>query len=161
MRVRFPPGALDSYKSNKDYMRREVSAGGVVFYKKGDKFYFLLIKNSSIAHAGVSYWGFPKGHIEENESSEGAANREVREETGVEATVVSKLGESKYVFEREGQKIFKIVIIFLMEYAGGDVKRQEEEISEAVWLSFDEALQTLSFSKDKEFLRLAKEILNE
>ena len=85
-------------------MKREFSAGGIVVNNKGQ---VLLIQNVSIKDHKINYWGFPKGHIEEGESSKDAAIREVEEEGGVKAVVITKLGDTKYVYVRNGEKIFK------------------------------------------------------
>jgi len=58
-------------------MEEEKSAGAVTFYKEGSNIEFLLL------HYGKGHWGFPKGHIEANESEEQAMLRELEEETGI------------------------------------------------------------------------------
>jgi 8-oxo-dGTP pyrophosphatase MutT (NUDIX family) len=133
-------------------MKREFSAGGVIFNNEGQ---VLLICNAALRDPKKRYWGFPKGHIDNGESSEEAAIREVREETGVDVEVTDKIGDSKYVFTHNGEKIFKVVVMFLMRYTGGELKYQKEELLDAGWYSVDEAMAKLSFSKDKEFLRKA------
>ncbi|MBI2593756.1 NUDIX domain-containing protein, partial [Candidatus Daviesbacteria bacterium] len=87
-------------------MKREFSAGGIVL-KDGK---VLLIKNAAMRDPKKAYWGFPKGHIQEGEKSEEAAVREIKEETGIETEIVKKLGDSRYVFTKEGQKVFKVVV---------------------------------------------------
>lgn len=129
-------------------MKREFSAGGIVFNNKGE----VLLTQHSSNH----YWGFPKGNIEKGETSQEAGVREVKEEAGVEAEIVEKVGDSKYVYSKDGEKIFKIVTLFLMRYKSGDLKDHGWEVSEARWFTLKEALKTLSFSQDK---RLFKEAL--
>src|SRR3989344_8105635 len=111
-------------------MKREFSAGGIVVNNKGQ---VLLIQNVSIKDHKINYWGFPKGHIEEGESSKDAAIREVEEEGGVKAVVITKLGDTKYVYVRNGEKIFKIVSTYLMKYLSGDPKDHDHEVIEANW----------------------------
>ena len=143
-------------------MQRHFSAGAIVF-KEGK---VLLIKNKSIkdeqsstAYKKISFWGFPKGHIEKGESSKDASLRELKEETGIEAEITSKLGDSKYIFTQNGEKIFKVVIVYLMEYKSGEAKPQLAEIDEVVWLDPSEALNLLTFKNDK--ILLQKAINNE
>lgn len=137
-------------------MKREFSAGGIVF--KGNQ--VLLICNAALRDPSKSYWGFPKGHLDQGEKSPEAALREVEEETGIEAQLLDKIGDSKYVFTFEGEKIFKVVTMFLMEYRSGELKKQAEEVLEVRWVDPQEALKLLSFSKDREFLKKALEVKN-
>lgn len=102
-----------------------------------------------------SYWGFPKGHIDPDEKSEQAALREVKEETGIEAKIVKKLGDSRYIYTRGEERVFKVVVMFLMEHISGEIKYQEEELLDAKWVNPEEALEKLSFKKDKDFLNKA------
>ena len=132
-------------------MKREYSAGGIVL-KDG---LVLLIKNAALRDPKKAYWGFPKGHIEAGENSKEAAVREIEEETKIRAEVISKLGESQYVFTRSGEKVVKHVVYFLLKYISGDVWAQELEVLEVKWFEPEEALELLSFKKDKEMLQLA------
>lgn len=135
---------------------REFSAGGIVFDSRGQ---VLLVQSSSIKNPKINYWGFPKGHIDPGEKSTDAAIREVFEETGIKAEVVEKIGDSRYVYARDGQKIFKVVVIFRMKYKSGDPTPQESEILDVKWFDPEEALKILSFSHDLELLKLALEMI--
>lgn len=128
-------------------MKREFSAGGIVFNKKGE---VLLTK-----HSQNHYWGFPKGLIDPGQTSEQAALREVKEEGGVEAQILDKVGYSKYVYFFEGDKIFKVVTYFLMKYISGDPKNHDWEMEDAGWFLPGKALKTLSFSQDRKLLQEA------
>lgn len=132
-------------------MLREFSAGGIVL-KDGK---VLLIKNAAMRDPKKAYWGFPKGHINEGEKSEQAAVREVNEETGIEAGIIQKLGDSRYVFTKNTEKVFKVVVYFLMKYISGEPKPQDLEVVEVKWVNAEEALNLLSFKKDRDFLRQA------
>lgn len=134
-------------------MKREFSAGGIVFNNKGE---VLLAQNSS-----NKYWGFPKGWPNEKESMRDTAVREVKEEAGVEAEIVEKVGDSRYVFtsKETKEKVFKIVTIYLMKYIAGNPKDHDWEVSEASFFPPEEALKKLSFSQDKQLLKKALEIL--
>lgn len=138
-------------------MRREFSAGGIVFNNKNQ---VLLINNAAMRDPNKSYWGFPKGHIDPGEKSQDGAVREVKEETGLEVTVIDKIGDSKYVFQASGEKIFKVVIMFLMEVGNDQITIQQEELLDTAWFEPEEALEKISFSNDKALLKKALEIRN-
>ncbi len=145
-------------------MKNEFSSGGIVLRQSQDKFTkdtweFLLIENSRMNRPGETWWGFPKGHLEEGESNEEAAVREVEEETGIKAEIIEKIGNSKYVLTKNEEKIFKVVTIFLMKYLEGETKAQIEEVSDVIWLPYEEALKKLSYPKDKDLLKKAKELI--
>ncbi|MBI2021908.1 NUDIX hydrolase [Candidatus Daviesbacteria bacterium] len=136
-------------------MKREFSAGGIVFNNKGQ---VLLIHNAALRDPNKSYWGFPKGHIDQGESSKDAATREIKEETGIEAEIVQKIDDNKYIFSSNNEKIFKVVILYLMRYISGKIRYQKEELLDAGWFNFEEALAKLSFSNDKKLLQKAIEM---
>ena len=134
-------------------MKREFSAGGIVLRQAQDKFSknkweVLLTKHSQNHH-----WGFPKGLIEEGQTIEETAIREVKEEGGVEAKILGRVGYSKYIYTFEKEKIFKVVTYFLMTYISGDPKDHDFEMEDAGWFLPEEALKTLSFSQDKNLLK--------
>lgn len=130
-------------------MKREFSAGGIVF--KGNK--VLLTQHSQNHH-----WSFPKGLIDPGQTTEQTAIREVREEGGVNAEIVDKVGYSKYVYTLDGEKIFKVVTYFLMKYVSGKIEDHDWEVENLGWFSPEEALKKLSFSQDKELLKKALEM---
>lgn len=128
-------------------MKREFSAGGIVFNDKGE----VLVTQ----HSQNKNWSFPKGHIDSNQTIEEAALREVKEEGGVEAEIVDKVGYSKYVYTLNGEKIFKVVTYFLMKYISGDPKDHDWEVEEAGWYTPENALKQLSYSQDKKLFEKA------
>jgi mutator protein MutT len=133
-------------------MLREFSAGGIVFNKEGQ---VLLTQNSS-----NHYWGFPKGHIEKGQTSKEAAIREVREEGGVEAEIVTKVGDSKYIYTHPEtkEKIFKVVTFYLMNYLSGEPDVHDWEVTESRWFDPEEALKTIDFPANKKLLQKALEM---
>ncbi|EKD91425.1 MAG: MutT/NUDIX family protein [uncultured bacterium] len=133
-------------------MKREFSAGGIIFNPKGQ---VLLINNAAMRDPKKSYWGFPKGHIHSGESSQDAALREVEEEVGIKAKVLGKVGDSKYVFNSKEGKVFKVVIMYLMTCAEDNITHQTEELLGAQWLEAEDALEKLSFPTDKGLLKKA------
>ena len=132
-------------------MKREFSAGGIVFNNKGQ----VLVTQ----HSQNKHWSFPKGLIDPGQTTEEAALREVKEEGGVEAGIKGKVGYSKFVYTLNGEKIFKVVTFFLMKYISGDPKDHDFEVSEAGWYESEDALKQLTFAQDKQLLKKALEIL--
>src|SRR5437667_4943281 len=87
-------------------------------------------------------WALPKGNIDAGESPAETAVREVREETGVEGRLVEKLGDVKYVYTWDGERIFKVVSFFLLRARLGRIGAIEEamrvEVADARWLPLEE-----------------------
>ena len=98
--------------------------------------------------------------IDPGQTFQEAAVREVKEEGGVEAKILEKVGYSKFIYTFEDEKIFKVVTYFLMEYISGDPKDHDWEMEEAGWYESDKALEQLTFSQDKTLLKKALEIRN-
>lgn len=154
---------MDERKPNKQW-KREFSAGGVVYRKTGKNISVLLIEPKG-PHWGppVGYWTYPKGRIgdsDPNDTPESAAVREVREEGGVKARIIEKLGDIKYTFNWEGQDIFKVVTYYLMEYISGDPADHDYEVAQAAWFPLGEVDGKLKFPHDKQILAKAVELLN-
>ena len=139
-------------------MTREFSAGGAVFTKNGSGINWLIIKPRASELFPGNRFQLPKGHLEKEETAEYAALREVLEETGITAKIISKAGTSKYPFKAGNEKIFKIVTFFLMEYVSG-VLTQNPEVEELFWLPFEQAKKKLTYSDDKKILQQAFDLL--
>ena len=139
----------------KPKVKREFSAGGVVFRKEGDETLWLVIKPT-----GSEKWRLPKGWIGRNESSLEAAKREVREEAGIETEVLGKVGGEKFMFRWKKDLILKTVVFYLMEYLQEAETGFSWETEKIDWLSFGEAKERLAFEKERELLEKAKEMLN-
>lgn len=105
-------------------------------------------------------WQLPKGHIEEGETAEEAAVREVREETGVIGRVRAPLPGIEYWFVDRGRKrVHKTVDYFLLDYVSGDpADYDRREVSGAEWLSWDEGLARLSFENERQAVVAAREL---
>ncbi len=123
-------------------------AGGIVMGSEGEVRQYLLVQSST----DPSHWVFPKGHIEPGESPETAALREVREEAGVEAEILSVLGESK--FTREAENVH--VLYFAMGYIGPVQAKEKREVK---WCSYEEADATVSFDDEQKLLSKANNFL--
>ena len=103
-------------------------------------------------------WQLPKGHIEDGETSEQTAVREVREETGVTGRVVAALPEIEYWYVEKGNlRIHKRVDYFLLEYESGDAADFDaREVSGAGWFGWDEGLAKLSFENERRVAEQAR-----
>ena len=134
-------------------MKRELSAGGMVFRRNGET-HILLIKDHN------DKWTLPKGFIEKGETSEEAALREVREETGVKnLKVIEKLGNVKYFYILENEKIFKIVVFFLMETKDKELKPQWE-VHDAKWFPTNGILDKIGYKNTTDIMKKGLEIIN-
>lgn len=144
-------------------IKREFSAGGVVFKKEKGKILWLLIQpGSDSQHWRKGRWQLPKGLIDEGETGQQAAVREVKEEGGVEAKVLSKIDRINIFFYNEKkQKVIKNIVFFLMKYREGSQKNHDREVKEAVWLPYKEAYQRLTFASEKKILEKGQKILEE
>ncbi|MGE3801328.1 MAG: NUDIX hydrolase [Candidatus Kapaibacterium sp.] len=137
-------------------MKRKVAAGGIVIRSINNVKQAILVQHH---HKG---WGFPKGHVEQGESFEQTALREVEEETGVLAVIVAKLPPTHYQFTNsKGQEIDKTVHWFLMEYQGIGHQTHAHEVADVQWVSLGEVFGILSFDNDRVLLRDAEEILSD
>jgi 8-oxo-dGTP pyrophosphatase MutT (NUDIX family) len=129
----------------------DFSAGGVVV--RGDQVAVVVpVKRSP---TGDRVLGLPKGHPKDGESPEAAAHREVREETGLQAELVEKLGDVSYSFEREGRRRDKRVAFYLFEYGSGDLRDHDHEIEEASWIPGERAVRTLTYPGEREMVARA------
>jgi 8-oxo-dGTP pyrophosphatase MutT (NUDIX family) len=98
----------------------------------------------------------PKGHIEQGETGAEAAEREVREEAGIQGELVEKLGDVKYWYVRGGERVFKIVSFFLFDYRSGSVRDyQREEVDGAEWVPLDDAPRLLAYKGEREMAEAA------
>lgn len=139
-------------------MTREISAGGLVIQKHGGNVLWLVVKEKSSKDFPGDRYQFPKGKIEDGETSEQTAVREVFEETGIKAKIIDKIDTVKFVYQFRGEKIFKIVVYFLMEFVSGDIVPQSGEIEKVLWLPTDEAEKILTISSGKSLLGKAVEM---
>ncbi len=137
-------------------MPAERSAGAVVFHRgdlghRAEQIEYLLLLSS--------YWGFPKGHVEPGESERDAALREIREEAGLEVTLLDGFHEvDEYWYHRDGERIQKQAIFFLAEAPHRDSKISWEH-KEMVWLSFAEAMARLTYENGRKILKKANAFL--
>lgn len=103
-----------------------------------------------VQHKNGEHWSFPKGHMEPSETMQQTAMREVREETGIEIQIVSdRTYKTMYVIPPDIQKT---VFYYEAIKVKGNLKKQESEIIDIGWFSYNEALEYLTFSEDKKVL---------
>lgn len=135
--------------------KRQVSAGGVLVRSSDGGPEVLLASRRT--RRGELVWGLPKGLVEEGESPEDAALREVREETGHTGTIREPLGEVSYWFVWEGDRIRKTVHFFLMEHSGEEPGERDQEMEEVRWFRLHTAPDVAGFRSEKDILRKAAE----
>jgi 8-oxo-dGTP pyrophosphatase MutT (NUDIX family) len=122
-------------------------AGGIVFRVRGEIEYLLVTAKKNRAH-----WLYPKGHIERGESPERCAVREVKEESGVDATIVRALDDGVLVLPKGKQ----VIRFFLMRYESDE---PAEEGREVAWLPLEAALGRLTFEDTRALLRSAADFV--
>jgi len=135
---------------------REFSAGGVVV--RGDQ--VVVIVPTRRAADGSRVLALPKGHVDPGETPIEAAEREVREETGIVAEPVRELGETRYWYRRDGRTIGKTVAFFLFSFVGGDIADHDDEVEEVRWIGLRAAQKKLSHEAEREMVALAAAYLD-
>jgi 8-oxo-dGTP pyrophosphatase MutT (NUDIX family) len=127
-------------------MLREFSAGGVVI----DDAQLAVIRPQG---RPPGHWALPKGAIDPGESGVDAAVREVFEETGLVAEPVRQLDPVKYVYQRDGERIFKVVTFWVMEPVGGELgaiaEEMRVEVAEVAWIPLADAPRLLAYRGEK------------
>jgi 8-oxo-dGTP diphosphatase len=143
-------------------MRREFSAGGVVVRRLRGGWVMAAIRPGGKPE-GV--WALPKGLIGRGEDPEATARREVEEETGVRARPLTKLGDVRYVYTWEGERVFKVVSFYLFRYSGGRLgdlpPALAHEVAETRWLPLEEAPSLLAYAGEREMVERALTALRE
>ena len=166
-------------------LQREFSAGGVVFKRVKEREsrrveeLWLVTKSTPSELYPKSVWRLPKGWIDDGDEGKNpgpvargerkarekdlqqTAKKEVKEEGGIEAEVVQKIGSFTYFRTQDNQRILKFVTFYLMKWVKDLKEGFGEETSEVEWLPFDEARKILDYSNEKKILDEAKKILEE
>lgn len=116
---------------------KEISAGGIVYRKRLDKYEVLLIEDR------FGRWTLPKGKKEQGETDQETALREIREETGLHGRIVKALTNTYYTYRHPSLgKVEKEVIYFLIEAIEGTEEAQLEEIKGVSWMPSRQAWRT-------------------
>jgi 8-oxo-dGTP pyrophosphatase MutT (NUDIX family) len=127
----------------------EYSAGGVVVREMQGRPFVVVVRVRDEILA------LPKGHPDGEESAAAAARREVREETGVEAELVEKLGDIRYWYAREGDRVSKLVSFFLFRYRSCSIADHDHEVEEALWIPLEDAPGRLAYKGEREMAESA------
>ena len=131
----------------------EKSAGAIIYTDIDNERYYLIIKDFH------NNYGFPKGHLEENETLQEAALREIKEEVGLDVILDDNFKEELRYIMPNG--IEKSSTYFIAYYCDQEINFQKEEVQETKLLKYEEALQILTFESMIETLKKANKYLNE
>ncbi len=135
----------------------ETSAGGLVVDRTEDPPRVALI--GRLDRRGRLLWSLPKGHVEEGETHEDAAVREVEEETGIRGRVVAALGTIDYWFVAEDRRIHKTVHHYLLEASGGELSDDDIEVDEVAWVPLPELHSRLAYAGERRLAETAADLL--
>jgi 8-oxo-dGTP pyrophosphatase MutT (NUDIX family) len=140
--------------------RREFSAGAVLVRRMQGRAWFAAVRPQGKPE-GI--WALPKGIIDAGEKPPETALREGYEETGVGGELVQKLGDVRYVYTWEGERVLKIVSFFLARAKGGRIGAlppgMEREVAEARWLPLEDAQRLLAYRGEREMAAKAFDIV--
>ncbi len=109
---------------------------------------------------GRMLWSLPKGHIEQGETAEQTAIREVAEETGIQGTVLAALGSIDYWFVTEGRRVHKTVHHYLLRCTGGELSDEDVEVSEVAWVPLSELPTRLAYADERRLAEVAGELIH-
>jgi 8-oxo-dGTP pyrophosphatase MutT (NUDIX family) len=136
----------------------ETSAGGLVIDKhSGPVPQAALI--GRLDRRGRLLWSLPKGHVEEGETAEAAAVREVMEETGITGRVVAPLGTIDFWFVADGRRIHKTVHHFLLVATAGELSDDDVEVAEVEWVPIPELGDRLAYADERRLIEQVPQLL--
>jgi 8-oxo-dGTP pyrophosphatase MutT (NUDIX family) len=130
----------------------EVSAGGLVIDTTGTKGLLIGRRDLKDQTRERLLWSLPKGHIEEGETPEQAAIREVAEETGIQSEIARELGVIDFWFMAGGNRIHKTVHHFLFKEIGGELAPQITEVDDVGWFPLSEIVELLAYPDEKKLI---------
>ena len=136
----------------------EVSVGGLVVDTTGTMGLLIGRYDHKDASGKRVLWSLPKGHIEEGETPEQAAIREVAEETGITSSITKSLGVIDFWFMAGGKRIHKTVHHFIFAEVGGTLLAQESEVDEVSWFPLAEIVDRLAYPDEKKLIAKSAEI---
>jgi len=130
----------------------EISAGGLVIDSTGTKGLLIGRRDLKDQTRERLLWSLPKGHIEEGETPEQAAVREVQEETGIESEIAKELGVINFWFMAGGNRIHKTVHHYLFRETGGKLAPQLTEVDDVGWFPLNEIVDLLAYPDEKKLI---------
>lgn len=139
----------------------ETSAGGMAVALIGG-----IPSVAVIARRGRSgriEWCLPKGHLENGETPEEAAIREIREETGIQGQIVCPIASIEYWFTGPHSRIHKVVHHFLVEAIGGEISVEgdpDQEAEDAAWIPLAKLSRVLAYPNERRVATMAQEMLD-
>ncbi|MGH3794847.1 MAG: NUDIX hydrolase [Pseudonocardiaceae bacterium] len=133
----------------------ETSAGGLVVDTENSRAAVI----GRLDRRGRLLWSLPKGHIEDGETAEQAAVREVAEETGIVAVVMATLGSIDYWFVAEDRRVHKTVHHFLLRALGGELSDADVEVAAVAWVPLPDLQKRLAYSDERRLVRRATDLL--
>jgi 8-oxo-dGTP pyrophosphatase MutT (NUDIX family) len=139
---------------------RETSAGGLVvdgLDRPREEQVAALI--GRMDRRGRMLWSLPKGHIEQGETAEQTAIREVAEETGIHGHVLAALGSIDYWFVTEGRRVHKTVHHYLLRFSGGELCDEDVEVTEVAWVPVIELPDRLAYADERRLAKVAHELI--
>jgi 8-oxo-dGTP pyrophosphatase MutT (NUDIX family) len=130
----------------------EISAGGLVIDSTGTKGLLIGRRDLKDQSRERLLWSLPKGHIEEGETPEQAAIREVEEETGIQSEIAKELGVINFWFMAGGNRIHKTVHHYLFKETGGKLAPQLTEVDDVGWFPLSEIVDLLAYPDEKKLI---------
>lgn len=138
----------------------ETSAGGLVIDGlEGPRETQVAALIGRVDRRGRMLWSLPKGHIEQGETAEQTAIREVAEETGIQGSVLAALGSIDYWFVTEGRRVHKTVHHYLMRFSGGELSDEDLEVTEVAWVPIEELPARLAYADERRLAEVAHELI--
>jgi 8-oxo-dGTP pyrophosphatase MutT (NUDIX family) len=141
-------------------VRREFSAGVVLVRRMRGRWWVAAVRPQG-KREGT--WALPKGLVDEGEKPADTAAREGFEETGVHVGIDAKLGDVRYVYTWEGERVFKVVSFFLGHVRAGRIgdlpPGMDVEVAEARWLPLDDSPRLLAYRGERDMVAKAVEKL--
>jgi 8-oxo-dGTP pyrophosphatase MutT (NUDIX family) len=148
-------------KNKRPYAKRvdEVSAGGLVIDSTGTQGLLIGRIDHKDSTGKRILWSLPKGHIEEGETPEQAAIREVAEETGITSSITKSLGVIDFWFMAGGKRIHKTVHHFMFTEVSGELTPQVSEVDEVSWFPLAEIVDRLAYPDEKKLIARSAELI--
>ena len=155
-----PRANKNGKKNSRPYLKRvdEVSAGGLVINTSGTMGLLIGRRDLKDVAREKLIWSLPKGHIEEGETPQEAAIREVHEETGILSEIHRELGVIDFWFMASGKRIHKTVHHYLFREVSGTLSPQVTEVDDVQWFPLEEITSLLAYPDEKKLIAKSGEL---